>query len=93
MNRRNFLKAVAASGCVARAIDERPLNAQESLATSMGVVQYSFSDGPHTRSAVSSSSTATRSGRAESRSSSIRLTPAISISCSGVPPSSACISS
>ena len=51
MNRRNFLKAVAASGCVARAIDERPLNAQESLPTSMGVVQYSFSDGPHTRSA------------------------------------------
>src|SRR6516225_2229400 len=51
MNRRNFLKAVAASGCVARAIDERPLNAQESLATSMGVVQYCFSDGPHTRSA------------------------------------------
>src|SRR6516164_616791 len=51
MNRRNFLNAVAASGCVARAIGERPLNAQESLATSMGVVQYSFSDGPHTRSA------------------------------------------
>ena len=51
MNRRNFLKTVAASGCVARAIGERPLNAQESLATSMGVVQYSFSDGPHTRSA------------------------------------------
>jgi len=51
MNRRSFLKAVAASGCVAQAIGERPLNAQESLATSMGVVQYSFSDGPHTRSA------------------------------------------
>ena len=51
MNRRNFLNAVAASGCVVRAIGERPLNAQESLATSMGVVQYSFSDGPHTRSA------------------------------------------
>jgi len=51
MNRRNFLKAVVGSSCVVRAIGERPLNAQESLATSMGVVQYSFSDGPHTRSA------------------------------------------
>src|SRR5215472_2644082 len=51
MNRRNFLKSVAASGCVARAIGNRPLSTQESPPTSMGVVQYSFSDSPHTRSA------------------------------------------
>jgi 3-oxoisoapionate decarboxylase len=51
MNRRNFLKTAAASGCVASAIADRPLGAQASLATSMGVVQYSFSDSPHTRSA------------------------------------------
>ncbi len=47
MNRRNFLKTVAASGCVATTIGDRPLNAQESPQTSMGVVQYSFSDSPH----------------------------------------------
>jgi 3-oxoisoapionate decarboxylase len=52
MNRRNFLKTVAASGCVAKAIGDRPLSAQESPPTSMGVVQYSFSDSPSTRSAL-----------------------------------------
>src|SRR6516225_10739716 len=52
MNRRNFLKAVAASGCVARAIDDRRLSAQASPPPSMGVLHYSFSDSPHTRSAV-----------------------------------------
>jgi 3-oxoisoapionate decarboxylase len=51
MNRRIFLKAVAASGCLAPAIGDRPLSAQEAPQTSMGVVQYSFSNSPHTRSA------------------------------------------
>ena len=50
MNRRNFLKT-AMSACVAPAIGDRPPSAQESPPTSMGVVQYSFSDSPHTRSA------------------------------------------
>jgi len=52
MNRRSFLKTVAASGCLARTMGDRRLSAQESPPTSMGVVQYSFSDSPHTRSAV-----------------------------------------
>ena len=47
MNRRSFLKTVAASACVAPG----PLSAQEGPSTSMGVVQYSFSESPHTRSA------------------------------------------
>src|SRR5262252_4357294 len=52
MNRRNFLKAVAASCSVAPAMgDGLPSAAPEYLQTSMGVVQYSFSGSPHTRSA------------------------------------------
>jgi sugar phosphate isomerase/epimerase len=51
MNRRNFLKAAAASCCVAPAMGDRLLSAPEYPQTSMGVVQYSFSDSPHTRSA------------------------------------------
>jgi 3-oxoisoapionate decarboxylase len=51
MNRRSFLKTVAASGCLVQRIGDRPLSVQESSPTSMGVVQYSFSDSPHTRTA------------------------------------------
>jgi 3-oxoisoapionate decarboxylase len=51
MNRRSFLTSVAASACLAPAAGDRPLNASEAPATSMGVVQYSFSDSPHTKSA------------------------------------------
>jgi 3-oxoisoapionate decarboxylase len=51
MNRRNFLKTLAASGWVGLTIGDRLLSAQESPPTCMGVVQYSFSDSPHTRTA------------------------------------------
>ena len=49
MNRRSFLKTVAAS--LAPLMGDRLSSAQELTRTSMGVVQYSFSDSPHTRSA------------------------------------------
>jgi sugar phosphate isomerase/epimerase len=51
MNRRSFLSTVAASACLAPAMGNRPLSAQERPQTSMGVCQYSFSDSPHTKSA------------------------------------------
>jgi 3-oxoisoapionate decarboxylase len=51
MNRRSFLTSVAASACLAPAAGDRPLNAQASPQTSMGVCQYSFSQSPHTKSA------------------------------------------
>jgi len=51
MNRRNFLTAVAASGCLAPVIGDRLRSAHESPPTSMGVVQYSFSESAHMRSA------------------------------------------
>jgi 3-oxoisoapionate decarboxylase len=51
MNRRSFLKTAAVSACLTPAIGDRPLSAQESSQTSMGVCQYSFSQSPHTKSA------------------------------------------
>jgi 3-oxoisoapionate decarboxylase len=51
MNRRSFLTSVAASACLAPAVGDRPLSAQELPQTSMGVCQYSFSESPHTKSA------------------------------------------
>jgi 3-oxoisoapionate decarboxylase len=51
MDRRHFLKTVAAGSCLARATCGRRLSARQSPPMSMGVVQYSFSDSPHTRSA------------------------------------------
>jgi 3-oxoisoapionate decarboxylase len=51
VNRRNFLKAVAANAALASLIGDPLLSAQKSPRTSMGVVQYSFSSSPHTRSA------------------------------------------
>jgi 3-oxoisoapionate decarboxylase len=51
MNRRSFLTSVAASACLAPAVGDRQLSAQEPSQTSMGVCQYSFSLSPHTKSA------------------------------------------
>ena len=50
MNRRSFIRTVAAGASVASAIGDL-LSAQELPRTSLGVVQYSFSDSPHTHSA------------------------------------------
>lgn len=49
MNRRSFLSTLAASACAPAA--HRLLAGEPPPRTSMGVVQYSFSDSPHTRSA------------------------------------------
>jgi 3-oxoisoapionate decarboxylase len=51
MNRRSFLTSVAASACLAPAMGNHSLSAQEPPQTSMGVCQYSFSQSPHTKSA------------------------------------------
>ena len=54
MKRRRFLKALAASGSIPLAAGGHLLMAEAIPTvprTSMGVVQYSFSDSPHTRSA------------------------------------------
>jgi sugar phosphate isomerase/epimerase len=52
VNRRGFLKILAASsGAASAVLGDRLRCAQELPRTSMGVVQYSFSDSPHTRSA------------------------------------------
>lgn len=53
MNRRSFLTTVTAtaSACLAPAIPNGPLGAQEFPHTSLGVCQYSFSQSPHTKSA------------------------------------------
>jgi len=49
MNRRSFLKTLAASGSISLAGGVPRLSAEPSPRTSMGVVQYSFSDSPYTR--------------------------------------------
>ena len=51
MKRRNFLKTLAAGASIPVAAGNRLLTAEPSPRTSMGVVQYSFSASPHTRSA------------------------------------------
>ena len=51
MKRRSFLKTLAAGASIPLAADNHLLNAKPSPRTSMGVVQYSFSASPHTRSA------------------------------------------
>lgn len=51
MNRRSFVKKLAASASVAWAMGDRLFAAEELPRTSMGVVQYSFSEGPRTKSA------------------------------------------
>ncbi|HEY6291872.1 MAG TPA: TIM barrel protein [Terriglobia bacterium] len=51
MNRRSLLKTLAASASIPFAAGNRLLAVEPSPRTSMGVVQYSFSDSPHTRSA------------------------------------------
>lgn len=51
MNRRTFLRTTLASTSFASVIGGPLLDAQGSARTSMGVVQYSFSASPHTRSA------------------------------------------
>ena len=50
MNRRAFLKNAAASASLAWARGDRFISAQALPRTSLGVVQYSFSDSPHTHS-------------------------------------------
>ena len=51
MNRRSFLRTAIASAAVAPGAAGRLFPAEEPLRTTMGVVQYSFSSSPHTRSA------------------------------------------
>lgn len=51
MNRRSFLQNAIANTAVASAIGEGLFAAQETSRTSMGLVQYSFSASPYTRSA------------------------------------------
>jgi len=51
VNRRNFLKATIANAAAASGIGARLSAGQEPAQTSMGVVQYSFSASPYTRSA------------------------------------------
>jgi sugar phosphate isomerase/epimerase len=51
MKRRSFLKTLAASASIPLAAGNHLLTAQPSPRTSMGVVQYSFSASPRTRSA------------------------------------------
>ena len=51
MKRRSFLKTLAASASIPLAAGNHLLTAEPSPRTSMGVVQYSFSASPHTRSA------------------------------------------
>jgi 3-oxoisoapionate decarboxylase len=49
--RRNFLKTVAAGASIPFAAGSHAFNAEPSPRTSMGIVQYSFSSSPHSRSA------------------------------------------
>lgn len=51
MKRRTFLKTLAAGASLPLAAGTHLLTAKPSPRTSMGVVQYSFSASPHTRSA------------------------------------------
>jgi 3-oxoisoapionate decarboxylase len=51
VNRRSFIKTVAGRASFAWAMGDRLLSAQALPRTSMGVVQYSFSDSPDTHSA------------------------------------------
>src|SRR5689334_10998396 len=51
VKRRSFLKTLVASAPIHLAARKNILTAEPSPRTSMGVVQYSFADNPHTRSA------------------------------------------